>query len=220
MSIPGYTALRARMVREQIEARGVRDAAVLDAMRAVPRHEFISEDKRQYAYGDGPLPIGMGQTISQPYMVALMTEQLGLRPGDRVLEIGTGSGYQTAVLASMAAHVLSIERHEALADAARARLEGLGYANIAVHTGDGTLGRPEEAPYDAILVTAGAPAVPRTLREQLAAGGRLVCPAGDRKVQQLERYVRIPGGYEHSTGIKCVFVPLIGQEGWSGPDEA
>lgn len=207
---------RERMVATQIAARGVKDPAVLDAMRRVPRHAFIPPARRALAYKDYPIQIDCGQTISQPYMVALMTGLLELRPEDRVLEIGTGSGYQTAILAELAAEVISIERHEALADHARDQLDQLEYSNVAVLTGDGTLGCREHAPFDAILVTAGSPHVPASLRDQLAEGGRLVCPTGSRDVQTLTKLVRTARGFKETESIRCVFVPLIGQEGWSG----
>jgi len=170
------------------------------------------------AYHDRAVSIGEKQTISQPYMVALMTELLRLQPADRVLEIGTGSGYQTAILAELAAEVVTIERHAVLAERARTVLRSLGYPNIAVIVGDGTQGYAEHAPYNAILVTAGGPQVPPSLEGQLAMGGRMVCPVGPREVQELIRVVRIPAGIERETGIQCSFVPLIGEEGWDlGP---
>ena len=210
-----YGRARDRMVDKQIRSRGVKAPRVLDAMRAVPRHCFVPEGLIDSAYEDHPLNIGSGQTISQPYIVALMTELLNLQPGDRVLEIGTGSGYQTAVLATLAGVVTSVERLEELADAARGRLAGLGYDNVQVHRSDGTLGFPEEAPYDAIVVTAAAPHVPEALTEQLADGGRLVCPVGPRMTQRLVRIVRRGSVLEQNEGIGCVFVPLVGENGWA-----
>ncbi|MBM3288536.1 MAG: protein-L-isoaspartate(D-aspartate) O-methyltransferase [Candidatus Hydrogenedentes bacterium] len=204
------------MVESQIAARHVRDERVLDALRAVPRHAFVPEPYRPHAYEDHPIDIGHGQTISQPYMVAVMTQLLALRPTDRVLEIGTGSGYQAAVLASLARHVTSVERIAPLAERARATLDALEYTNVDIYTADGTLGWTAGAPYDAIVVTAGAPAVPESLREQLADGGRLVCPAGPRELQYLVRVVREGDRFREDEGIKCVFVPLIGAEGWPG----
>ena len=209
-----HTKARARMVRTQIEGRGVRDPRVLDAMRTVPRHVFVPPDKQSCAYDDRPLEVGFGQTISQPYMVAAMTELLELTPKDRVLEIGTGSGYQCAILASLAREVVSVERVERLAETARARLDELEYANVTVVVADGTLGCPEMAPFDAILVTAGAPYVPHALEQQLAGGGRLLCPAGDRSMQRLVKVVRHGDKLVTSEHTRCVFVPLIGENGW------
>lgn len=205
---------RAEMVASQIIERGVTDARVLEAMRHTPRHQFVPESERARAYGDHPAPIGYGQTISQPYMVALMTEMLELAPPDRVLEIGTGSAYQAAILSLLAAEVVSVERNEALAARARALLEGLGCGNVTVITGDGTLGYPARAPYDAILVTAGGPVLPEALTEQLAVGGRLVCPVGPRDVQELMTVRRTSEGLTEEKGIRCVFVPLVGAQGW------
>ena len=169
---------RDRMVAEQIAARGLDDVLVLDAMRAVPREDFVPGDLAEFAYEDGPLPIGHAQTISQPYIVAVMTAAARVRPGDRVLEIGTGSGYGAAVLSKIAGEVYTVERIEALADSARDRLAALGYGNVHVRCDDGTLGWAEHAPYDAIVVTAGGPTVPRALLDQLKPGGRLVMPLG------------------------------------------
>ncbi len=213
-----YEALRERMVREQLIARGIRDPRVLEAMRRVPRHEFVPPHLRDHAYEDGPLPIGGGQTISQPYIVAYMTQALALRPDDVVLEIGTGSGYQTAILCELARQVYSLERRPELAERAREVLTRLGYRHVQLHVGDGTQGLPEFAPYDAILVTAAAPAIPAPLREQLAEGGRLVLPTGDRKQQILRRVRRQDG--DHWTVedlIAVVFVPLYGQHGFTPP---
>lgn len=202
------------MVSGQIVARGVKEPRLLEVMRRVPRHRFVLPEYRHQAYVDHPVQIGCGQTISQPYMVALMTELLELTPEDRVLEIGTGSAYQTAILAELAKEVVTIERHEPLADRARERLEELGYDNVVVLAGDGTLGCPEHAPFNAILVTAAAPRIPSSLRDQMAVGGRLVCPMGGREVQTLTKVVHTPQGFEESEDIRCVFVPLIGKEGW------
>lgn len=209
-----YAELRKDMIREQVACRGVDNPAVLEAMRRVPRHLFLPEDQRRYAYEDHPVPIGAGQTISQPYMVALMTQLLELKPRDRVLEIGTGSGYQTAILAELAGDIITVEREPVLAERARATLAGLGYENIEVIEGDGTVGSPEHAPFDAIVVTAAGPDVPPSLKSQLATGGRLVCPAGPRDMQQLIRVVREGSGLREEVGTNCVFVPLIGAEGW------
>src|SRR5437870_12181113 len=183
------SALRRDMVAHQIQERGVRSAAVARAMREVPREEFMSEEMREFAYADSPLPIGEGQTISQPYIVAYMTDVLELEGGERVLEVGTGSGYAAAVLSRIADEVYTIERHPSLARSARATLERLGYDNVHVIEGDGTRGWPEAAPYDAIVVAAGGPDVPPALREQLAIGGRLVMPVGDTPREQ--RLVRV-----------------------------
>ncbi len=203
------------MVARQLEARGVRDERVLAAMRKVPRHRFVPERHRAAAYDDNPLPIGEGQTISQPYMVATMTEQLALAGDERVLEIGTGSGYQAAVLSELAAEVISLERHRALAQDAGDLLAELGYTNVQVEVADGTLGWPAGAPYDGILVTAGAPKTPRELREQLAKGGRLVIPVGDIHTQVVEIHTRTgPESWSVRTSTACRFVPLVGQEGW------
>ncbi|MBN1438323.1 MAG: protein-L-isoaspartate(D-aspartate) O-methyltransferase [Anaerolineales bacterium] len=203
------------MVREQIERRGVRDARVLAAMRAVPRHLFLPENARASAYDDTPLPIGSHQTISQPYIVAYMTEALKLRGTERVLEIGTGSGYQTAVLACLSDEVYSIERIPELADCARRNLHALGISRAEVVVGDGTCGSPEHAPFDAIVVTAGTPAVPQPLLDQMAPRGRLIAPVGGRSVQELELWIRSPSGIRHSRLTAVVFVPLIGVHGWN-----
>ncbi len=205
-----------RMIETQIVVRGLRDDRVLDAMRRVPRHRFVGADLQSQAYEDRPLSIGEGQTISQPLIVALMTLSLQVHPEHRVLEVGTGSGYQAAVLAQLTRHVTSIERHAALADAARTCLAELGISNVTVVVGDGTLGYPAEAPYDRILVTAGAPSVPDTLREQLAPGGRLVIPVGPPSLQHITVVDRHDETFETRTGSPCVFVPLIGQNGWPG----
>jgi protein-L-isoaspartate(D-aspartate) O-methyltransferase len=206
---------RDRMVELQIAGRGVRDPAVLTAMRTVPREAFVAASQAGMAYSDGPLPIGEGQTISQPYVVAVMTEALRLRSGDRVLEIGTGSGYAAAVLATIASEVYTIERIERLAASARRRLADLGYANVHVRHGDGTLGWPEHAPFDAIVVTAGGPDVPRSLLRQLAVGGRLVMPVGSAWGQELVRITRRDREHDEREVLEPVaFVPLIGAEGW------
>jgi len=213
---------RRRMVETQLARRGVRDPAVLAAMGMVPRETFVPAPLAADAYDDGPLPIGEGQTISQPYIVALMTEALRLASGDRVLEIGTGSGYAAAVLAEIAAEVYTIERLAPLAESARRRLAELGYATVHVRCGDGTLGWPEHAPYDAIVVTAGGPEVPKALLDQLAVGGRLVMPVGGSpRAQHLVRVVRRATddyGYEDLGDV--AFVPLIGAEGWPEAEHA
>ncbi len=212
-----YDVLRERMVREQLIARGISDPRVLAAMRRVPRHEFVPSELRDRAYEDGPLPIGGGQTISQPYIVAYMTQALMMRPEDVVLEIGTGSGYQTAILCEVARHVHSLERRPELAERARAVLARRGYHNVDLHVGDGTQGLPEFAPYEAILVTAAAPAIPAPLREQLAEDGRLVLPTGDRRQQVLRRVRRHGARWAVEDLIAVVFVPLYGQHGFTPP---
>ena len=206
---------RARMVAEQLRGRDVRDTRVLAAMDAVPREAFVPEEEQSLAYHDGPLPIGAGQTISQPYIVARMTELLRVAEGDRVLDVGTGSGYQAAVLAELGCRVTSIERDPSLAASARERLERLGYGDrIEIHVGDGSLGDPGGAPWDGILVAAAAPAIPEALREQLGEARRLVIPVGTRWDQQLMVVERHGDEWtERSDGL-CVFVPLIGAGGW------
>jgi protein-L-isoaspartate(D-aspartate) O-methyltransferase len=208
--------LRAKMVRQQIASRGITDEAVLRAMQTVPRHLFVPERYRHRAYDDGPLPILARQTISQPYVVALMVSQLGLSPTDRVLEIGTGSGYAAAVLSQIVAQVYTVERHQKLVEYAQARFAHLGYENIQVRHGDGTQGWPDYAPYDAIIVAAGGPDVPRSLQEQLALNGRLVIPVGRKKRQQwLIRITRsAPNQFDKERLNPVAFVPLIGEEGW------
>jgi len=202
------------MVTEQIQARGIHDVAVLTAMLRVPRHFFVEAALRERAYEDTPLPIGERQTISQPYMVARMTEALSLPQHARVLEIGTGSGYQAAILGVIAAEVISVERHEPLASQARDRLVRLGYLNVRVFVGDGTRGWPDAAPYDGIVVTAGAPAVPEGLRQQLSDGGRLVIPVGNEFIQQLTVVTRRADEFVVQVTEGCSFVPLIGEHGW------
>ena len=200
---------RQSMVDSQLRDRGVSDPRVLDAMLRVPRHEFVPEPYRAQAYEDHPLPIGDGQTISQPYIVALMLESLQLAPGDKVLEVGTGSGYVTALLAELAAQVFSIERHAALAERARNVLAALGYANVRVFTGDGTLGLPACAPFDAILVSAAALHVPPALLSQLHEGGRMIIPIGSSDSQQLQ-FIRMVNGKPLNSPRELVrFVPLV-----------
>ncbi len=204
-----FAGLRARMVEDQLRARAVKDERVLDAMARVPRHEFAPESYRDQAYEDHPLPIGEGQTISQPYIVALMLEALSLAPADRVLEVGTGSGYVTALLAEIVAKVFSVERHAALADAARDLLARLGYTNVKVIVGDGSQGFPQAAPYDAIIVSAAAPEVPPALVSQLAEGGRMILPVGTANSQQLQ-LIRIENGQPRiALRELCRFVPLV-----------
>ena len=212
---------RSRMVDRQLRARGIRSEAVLNAMATVPRENFLPPGRSGEAYRDQALPISHGQTISQPYMVAVMTEALDLSPGARVLEIGTGSGYQTAVLAALAGVVWSIERIPGLLEEAAAVLDEMGFTNVHLRVGDGTLGWPEEGPFDAILVTAGSPGVPSALRSQLSPeGGRLVIPVGDRFIQDLVRVTRRGDAYEEERMLACRFVPLLGEEGWNGSGEA
>jgi protein-L-isoaspartate(D-aspartate) O-methyltransferase len=205
---------REAMVEHQIAARGISDPAVLAAMRAVPRHRFVEPSRQAEAYADRALPIAEGQTISQPYMVAVMTAALEVRPAHRVLEIGTGSGYQAAVLAHLAAAVVSIERHAALAEAALRLLREMGLGNVEVVVGDGTEGWAPGSPYDRIVVTAGAPAVPAALTDQLVEGGRLVMPVGAWGLQHLTVVDRRGGVVTSRTGETCVFVPLVGRYGW------
>ena len=206
------SGLRQRMVESQLRARGVKDERVLDAMLRVPRHEFAPEPYRDQAYADYPLPIGERQTISQPYIVALMLEALALLPSDRVLEVGTGSGYVTALLAELAAQVFSVERHAALANGARALLAGMGYTNVRVIVGDGSQGFPECAPYDAIIVSAAAANVPAALLAQLGEGGRMIIPVGTPDTQQLH-LVRMEAGQPRvALREQCRFVPLVSGE--------
>lgn len=205
---------RERMVVEQLVRRGLDDPGVLAAMRKVPRHLFVEGAMWDRAYGDHPLPIGEAQTISQPYMVGLMTQLLRLTGAEKVLEIGTGSGYQTAVLAALSREVCSVERLPALAARARRVLEEEGYGNVRVRTANGTYGWPEEAPFDRILVTAGTPAVPPPLLAQLAEGGRMVLPVGGADAQTLTVVERLDGQTRISTETGCVFVKLIGEHAW------
>ena len=202
------------MVDDQLARRGITDERVLTAMRRVPRHLFVDEALRDRAYGDHALPIGEEQTISQPYIVALMSSLLALTGREKVLEIGTGSGYQTAVLAELARRVCSIERLPRLAQRGRALLDGLGYANVWVRVGSGTLGWPDEAPFDRILVTAGGPAVPPPLFEQLAPGGRMVLPLGDQEAQTLTVVERANGTMKLTPHGDCKFVRLVGKYAW------
>jgi protein-L-isoaspartate(D-aspartate) O-methyltransferase len=206
---------REHMVETQLRLRRIHDRRVLQAMTLVPRHVFVPPEYRHLAYSDGPLPIGHGQTISQPYIVASMSQVLELTGIERVLEVGTGSGYQAAVLASLAQEVHTIERFAALAQQARAVLEAESIHNVTVHQGDGTSGLPEFAPYQGIIVTAAAPRVPPALLDQLAEGGRLVIPVGERGGQFLERWVRRGPKFDVEELIPVVFVPLVGKFGWS-----
>lgn len=209
-----YQRQREAMVKNQIEARGVSDPKVLAAMRRVPRHLFVSEALMDQAYNDHPLPIGEQQTISQPYIVAMMTEALQLDEDDRVLEIGTGSGYQAAVLAEIAYRVYTIERNRTLYQNARKIFEKLGYYNIIPKYADGTMGWREESPFDAIIVTAGAPEIPKPLVDQLATGGRMVIPVGSSFSQKMVKLVKEERGMHQSELGGCRFVRLVGQYGW------
>jgi protein-L-isoaspartate(D-aspartate) O-methyltransferase len=213
---PDPRAERLRMVERQLRSRDVGDERLLDAMERVPRELFVPDDVRHRAYDDAALPIGSGQTISQPYMVARICEALSLRGNERVLDVGTGSGYQAAVLAELAREVHTIERLPELAELARRRLADAGYAGrVHVHVGDGTLGLPEQAPFDAIAVAAAAPELPQPLYDQLAERGRLVVPVGGRRGQQLQLVVRSPEGPAIARSVPCRFVPLVGEEGFS-----
>lgn len=205
---------REEMVLRQIEARGVKDPKVLAAMRKVPRHMFVSEALMDQAYGDFPLPIGLQQTISQPYIVAEMTQALQLNTDDRVLEIGTGSGYQAAILAEIAYRVYTIERIHTLLVKARQTFDRLHYHNIVTRYSDGTCGWAEESPFDAIVVTAGAPEIPKTLLSQLAVGGRMVIPVGDQFTQDLVKLYRDEDGIHRVSLGGCRFVKLVGEHGW------
>ena len=209
-----YNRKREEMVRSQIEARGVRDPRVLSAFRAVPRHLFVSEALREQAYGDYPLPIGEQQTISQPYIVAEMTQALELGRDDRVLEIGTGSGYQAAILAQIVYRVYTVERKRALYMQTRNLFDKLNYYNIVTKYADGTKGWQEESPFDAIVVTAGAPELPEVLITQLAEGGRLVVPVGNQHTQELIKICREKGDVQQTNLGGCRFVKLVGEHGW------
>lgn len=217
-----YSKMRERMVKHQVAARGVTSEVVLAAMRKVPRERFLPQGQGLFAYDDSPLPIGEGQTISQPYIVAYMAEGLDLKEDSKVLEIGTGSGYAAAVLAEIAAEVYTVERIEPLADMARKSLAELDYENVHVQHGDGTLGWPEHAPFDGIMVSAGAPDVPETLKQQLTIGGRLVIPVGKgRSYQQLICVTRVAEDqYETEDLLAVRFVPLVGEKGWSSEYES
>ncbi|WP_292365429.1 MULTISPECIES: protein-L-isoaspartate(D-aspartate) O-methyltransferase [unclassified Methanoculleus] len=211
-----YRNKREEMVEFQIRDRGVRDERVLAAIRKVPRHVFVPENWERAAYEDRPLPIGEGQTISQPYIVAVMTEQLDLSAQDRVLEIGTGSGYQAALLAELAGTVISVERLPDIAARARENLARAGVTGVRIVVGDGTKGYPPEAPYDAVIVTAASPEIPKPLVKQLAEGGRLIAPVGPRECQDLIKLVKREGRVEKIPLGGVCFVPLIGQFGWKG----
>lgn len=209
------TLERTRMVRQQLASRGISDPRVLDVFSRVPREEFVTPELADSAYTDQPLPIGDGQTISQPYIVALTTEALALRGDERVLDIGTGSGYAAAILSRLAREVFTIERIESLAESARARLARLGYSNVHVMCGDGTLGWPEHAPFDAIAVAASGPVIPNALLAQLAQGGRLVMPVGFEYGQTLVRVTRLGEMFRREAIADVQFVPLIGAQGWT-----
>lgn len=212
----GAEKARAAMVERQIAGRGVHDPRVLDAMRSVPREAFVPAELAAFAYEDLPLPIGAGQTISQPYIVALMIEAARVEPQDHVLEIGVGSGYAAAVVGRIARRVFAIDRHAELAEPARERMARLGYDNVVIRTSDGTRGWPENAPFDVILVAAGAPSIPRPLRAQLVIGGRLVIPVGDADQQSLIRIIRkTDDDYQEEDLGWVKFVPLIGRHGWT-----
>ncbi len=209
-----YEAARERMVAEQLVPRGIRDQRVLAAMAKVPRHRFVEREQTEAAYADRPLPIGEGQTISQPYIVALMTQALELAGEEKVLEIGTGSGYQAALLAELSAHLYTVEKYPSLLERCRGILEELGYTNITAKVDDGTQGWPEESPFDAIMVTAGAPHAPEPLLHQLAEGGRMLIPIGDRVIQDLVKITKKEGRTVEENLGGCRFVPLRGADGW------
>jgi protein-L-isoaspartate(D-aspartate) O-methyltransferase len=213
-----FRQVREAMVEDQIKARGITDTRVLAAMRTLPRHAFVPDNFLDEAYQDHPLPVGEGQTISQPYIVALMTSRLELKGSEKVLEIGTGSGYQAAILARLSKEVHTVERIPELAAKAISTLKELGIENVIVHLGDGSLGWPEAAPYDRIIVTAAAPAVPEELTSQLAPGGRLIIPVGERWNQMLEEWEKTGAGLEKRDVLPVVFVPLLGQKGWQERD--
>lgn len=210
-----FQRLRDLMVEAQLIPRGIKDVSVLNIMRKVPRHLFLTESMRDEAYKDMALPTTEGQTISQPYMVAVMTDLLDLNGDEKILEIGTGSGYQTAILAELSREVYTIERVQSLSDSARKVLDKLGYSNIYLKHGDGTLGWPEAAPFDRILITAAAPELPEILLKQLSEGGIIIAPVGDRFSQQLVKGTKKREGIEREYHTPCVFVPLIGEYGWS-----
>jgi protein-L-isoaspartate(D-aspartate) O-methyltransferase len=210
-----FEKARERMITAQLGRRGLRDTRVLDAMARVPREAFVSAGTEEFAYEDGPLPIGEGQTISQPYIVAAMAEAAEIEPADRVLEVGAGSGYAAAILSRLASQVFAIERHASLTEAARARCHALGYHNITLKTGDGSTGWPEEAPFDAILVAAGVPKPPEALQRELKIGGRLIVPVGEADEQRLLRIRRTDEeGFQEDDLGRVRFVPLIGTQGW------
>ncbi len=214
MKQPDFALARRKMVQEQLVARRIKDERILNAMTKVSRHLFVEEGLWHQAYGDFPLPIGQRQTISQPYLVALMTEALHIKGDEKVLEVGTGSGYQAAILAELTKQVFSIERISSMASKARKILDELGYANVLIRVSDGTYGWADEAPFDAIIVTAGAPEIPQTLVNQLKVGGRLVIPVGDEHAQILLKVVKEEKGYKEEDLGGVRFVKLIGEHGW------
>jgi len=209
---------KSSMIETQLKSRGISSSEVLRAMSVVPRHKFVSSEYSEAAYNDGPLSIGSGQTISQPYMVAMMTEALMLSKNDKVLEIGTGSGYQAAVLREITSNIYSVERISTLAEKAENLLTLLGYNDIKIMVGDGSLGWPEQAPFDAIIVTSGSPGVPETLMSQLNDGGRMIIPVGSRSSQRIIRIIRAGDNYNKEEMLSCIFVPLIGKYGWDNCD--
>jgi protein-L-isoaspartate(D-aspartate) O-methyltransferase len=215
MVLSDFEAQREQMVRDQLLARHITNPHVLRAMRTVPRHEFVRPDLLKYAYADHALPIGLDQTISQPYIVAYMLEQLALTGSEIVLEIGTGSGYQTALLSLLAREVISLERHVPLAEQAAHLLDKLGYANVVIHAGDGSQGLSDMAPFDAIVVSAAAPSIPQALMAQLADGGRMILPVGDKQQQYLEKVGRGGNRWHIEQLIPVVFVPLLGKYGFA-----
>ncbi|MFP4646819.1 MAG: protein-L-isoaspartate(D-aspartate) O-methyltransferase [Candidatus Bipolaricaulota bacterium] len=214
---PDYQRERERMVERQLRGRGIENEDLLEVFLHVPRHRFVSSERRSQAYGDFPLPSGQGQTISQPYMVALMTELLEVRENDEVLEIGTGTGYQTAILSELARIVYTVERNEELLERARRTLEELGYENIRFRHADGTVGWKEFAPYQKIIGTGGVPSVPASLTDQMADPGRLVIPVGRKRSQVLSVVDKRGGELSSRESVACSFVPLVGEEGWSEP---
>lgn len=210
-----FEEARKRMIENQLVRRGIRDAGLLEAMGKIPRHRFVGKEMKDEAYADRPLPIGNGQTISQPYMVALMTEALQLTGKEKILEIGTGSGYQAAILAELSSWVYTVEKFPDLLEKAVDVLRELGYDNFSAKVGDGTLGWEEHQPFDSIIVTAGAPDIPRALQDQLAEGGRMLIPVGDRFLQDMILVTRKEGDLERQSLGGCRFVPLTGEQGWS-----
>jgi len=214
MAIDNYTSARERMVEEQLVQRGINDPLILDAMRRVPRHLFVDESVRDQAYEDHPLPIGEGQTISQPYMIALMASAAQLAEGEHVLEIGTGSGYLTAILAEQGVEICSVELSPQLAQRAQSVLHQLGYQGVTVHVGDGTLGWPAAAPFDVVIIGAAAPGIPRPLLAQLRLGGRIVAPMGEEDLQTLVRIWKERSGLREEYFGECQFVKLRGEHGW------
>jgi len=214
MAIDNYTSARERMVEEQLVQRGINDPLILDAMRRVPRHLFVDESVRDQAYEDHPLPIGEGQTISQPYMIALMASAAQLAEGEHVLEIGTGSGYLTAILAEQGVEICSVELSPQLAQRSQSVLHQLGYQGVTVHVGDGTLGWPAAAPFDVVIIGAAAPGIPRPLLAQLRLGGRIVAPMGEEDLQTLVRIWKERSGLREEYFGECQFVKLRGEHGW------